>query len=87
MVAHSVDEVVEVVEMDEKFEVVGNSSARVEKGVANEVRRLPFPLPPPPPVSQHAYSQVSSNNDLIVSGMTIIFLIGSFAPHFNSFSF
>lgn len=71
VVAHSVDEVVEVVEMDEKFEVVGNSSARAEKGVANEVRRLPFPLPPPPPVSQHAYSQYQGDGteNVDVDGM------------------
>lgn len=59
MAAHVVDEVIEVIEMDEKFEVVGNSSARVEKEVEYEVRGLPFPLPPPPPLPQNAYLQVS----------------------------
>lgn len=56
--AHVVDEVIEI---DEKFEVVGNSSARVEKEVEYEVRGLPFPLPPPPPLPQNAYLQVSFN--------------------------
>lgn len=57
MAAHVVDEVVEDIEMDEKFEVVGNSSARVEKEIEYEVRGLPFPLPPPPPLPQNAYLQ------------------------------
>lgn len=56
------EEVVEDVEMDKKLEVVKNAfSARVGKRAPSEIARLPFELPPPPPlpVSLKAYLQVS----------------------------
>lgn len=58
------EEVVEDDEMDEKLEVAKNAfSTRVEKRAPFEISRLPFQLPPPPPlpVSLKAYLQVSSS--------------------------
>ena len=61
--AHAaVEEVVEEVKMDGKLEVVENAfSTRVGKRAPSEIARLPFQLPPPPPlpVSLKAYLQVS----------------------------
>lgn len=68
MAAHAVDEVVEVVELDEKIE--RNASSIVDKGVAHDIPGVPFPLPPPPPLPRNAYSQYKGKNeDVDVDGL------------------
>ncbi|KAM7495193.1 hypothetical protein LguiB_029802 [Lonicera macranthoides] len=60
------EEVVEDDEMDEKLEVAKNAfSTRVEKRAPSEISRLPFQLPPPPPlpVSLKAYLQYAGDNE------------------------
>lgn len=54
--AHAIDEDVEVVEVDDKFQ-----AAAAGAGMEAPLRtpRLPFPPPPPPPIPQNVYSQVS----------------------------
>ncbi|KAG8387000.1 hypothetical protein BUALT_Bualt03G0207000 [Buddleja alternifolia] len=61
--AHVMDEDVEVVEMNDRFQVVGNGSTRTETGVTSKVPCLPFPPPPPPPVSQNAYFQYKGEDE------------------------
>lgn len=60
MAAHVMDEVVDI-ETDGNPEVTQHSSGKVEQGVADEVHRFPFQLPPPPPPPCNFYLQVSSN--------------------------
>ncbi|KAF8391485.1 hypothetical protein HHK36_023790 [Tetracentron sinense] len=57
MAANAVDEPNEVIEMEEKIEVVETASRAVEKGNTDEIAGLPFMLPPPPPVPKYAYNQ------------------------------
>lgn len=56
--AHAIDEDVEVVEMDDKFQgAAAASTGADETEVTLKIPRLPF-LPPPPPIPQNAYIQV-----------------------------
>ncbi|KAG8386999.1 hypothetical protein BUALT_Bualt03G0206900 [Buddleja alternifolia] len=61
--AHAMYEDVEVVEMNDKFQVVGNGSTRAETGATSKLPRLPFPPPPPPPVSHTAYLQYKGDDE------------------------
>uniref|UniRef100_A0A5B7A322 Putative zinc finger CCCH domain-containing protein 13 isoform X1 n=1 Tax=Davidia involucrata TaxID=16924 RepID=A0A5B7A322_DAVIN len=63
MAAHAEDEVVEMIEMQGKFEVAETASTGVEKGAAYEILGLPFPLPPPPPLPQNAYSEYKGDDE------------------------
>lgn len=60
MAAHANDEVVDIIEMDEKFELMGTASMN-ETEAAFKVPPVPFPPVPPPPVPENAYAQVGSN--------------------------
>lgn len=62
MASHAADEDVEVVEMEEKVEVAGNST-RAGKGIPSGIPEYPF-LPPPPPLPPGAYLKVRSNSEL-----------------------
>ncbi|KAA8524580.1 hypothetical protein F0562_011003 [Nyssa sinensis] len=62
MAAHAVD-VVETIKMVEKFELVGAASTGVEKGAAYEIPGFPFPLLPPLPVPQNAYSEFKGGDE------------------------
>lgn len=60
LAAHATDEDVEIVEMEEKREMFGNSAAVSGKEAVSNVTKFPFlPPPPPPPISKDAYPQVS----------------------------
>lgn len=56
MVANMMDEVVEVVELNEKLDAKDISSARVEEG--STIDNTVLPPPPPPPVVGNAYLQL-----------------------------
>ncbi|KAK3008103.1 hypothetical protein RJ639_014365 [Escallonia herrerae] len=58
MAAHAADEVVEVVEMNEKVEM---HELQFENGVAYRFPGLP--LPPPPPLPRNTYSQYEGGNE------------------------
>ncbi|KAK1389016.1 zinc finger CCCH domain-containing protein 13 [Heracleum sosnowskyi] len=62
MAAHVMDEVVDI-ETDGNLEVAENSSGKVEQGVADEVHRFPFQLPPPPPLPRNFHLQYSGENE------------------------
>ncbi|XAR68084.1 hypothetical protein NMG60_11003090 [Bertholletia excelsa] len=63
MAAHAMDEALETVDMEDDLEVAETASAGVEKGTANGATGLLFPLPPPPPVRQNAYSQYQGDDE------------------------
>lgn len=56
MAANVVDEVVDI-ETDGNLDEE-NFSDKIEQGVADEVHRFPFQLPPPPPLPRKFYLQV-----------------------------
>ncbi|KAI3728855.1 hypothetical protein L6452_17499 [Arctium lappa] len=65
MAVNMVDEVVEVVELNEKLEAEEVACARIEGGSTLDNAALPFPLPPPPPppVVQNAYLQYKGKDE------------------------
>lgn len=56
LAAHAVDEVEN--ESEDNIGVAGTASTRVEKGATHEIKDLP--PPPPLPILQNSYSQVST---------------------------
>ncbi|OVA11164.1 zinc finger protein [Macleaya cordata] len=63
MAAHAVDESVEVMEMEEKIEVVGATTNVFHKGASQENARLPHLPPPPPPPRRDVYSQYKGKDE------------------------
>lgn len=56
MAAHVEDEV--EIELEDRTGVFETATTGIEKGPANEIMGVPFPLPPPPPIRQNSYSLV-----------------------------
>lgn len=71
MAAHPVDTEVEI-EPEDKIEMVGKASGKIEEGAAYENVSFSLPLPPPP-IPKNNYSQV-----IIVSGCLLKFLLMHF---------
>ncbi|KAK0589117.1 hypothetical protein LWI29_009914 [Acer saccharum] len=63
--AHVIEQEIEI--EVEKFEVEMDSSG-VKKGAINAALRMPFRLPPPPPVPRNAYLQVTVGGDGELAG-------------------
>ncbi|KAL8196603.1 hypothetical protein R6Q57_024898 [Mikania cordata] len=61
--ANAVDEVVEVVELNEKLEAQENLSTRVEGGSTHVNTSLP--PPPPPPIASNVYLQYKEKNESV----------------------
>ncbi|KAL8267348.1 hypothetical protein R6Q59_004692 [Mikania micrantha] len=61
--ANAVDEVVEVVELNEKLEAQENLSTRVEGGSTHVNTSLP--PPPPPPIASNVYLQYKEKNERV----------------------
>ncbi|KAK1567088.1 hypothetical protein Q3G72_007940 [Acer saccharum] len=59
--AHVIEQEIEI--EDEKFEEVEMDSSGVKKGAINAALRMPFRLPPPPPVPRNAYLQYESDDE------------------------
>ncbi|KAI5678251.1 hypothetical protein M9H77_09201 [Catharanthus roseus] len=64
MAAHANDEVVDIIEMDEKFELMGTASMN-ETEAAFKVPPVPFPPVPPPPVPENAYAQYKGDDESV----------------------
>lgn len=71
MAAHPVDTEVEI-ESEDKIEMVGKASGKIEEGAAYENVSFSLPLPPPP-IPKNNYSQV-----IIASGCLLKFLLMHF---------
>lgn len=56
MAAHAMDDVVDIVETEEKFE--GTVLIDAENEATFKIPPMLFPPPPPPPIPQNAYVQV-----------------------------
>ncbi|XP_031131121.1 zinc finger CCCH domain-containing protein 13 [Ipomoea triloba] len=64
LAAHATDEDVEIVDMEEKREMFGNSAAVSGKEAVSNVTKFPFlPPPPPPPISKDAYPQLKGEDE------------------------
>ncbi|XP_073154245.1 zinc finger CCCH domain-containing protein 13 [Henckelia pumila] len=61
LAAHAVDEYVEDLDMDEKFQATGAASTRTEADAT--LKFLPYPPPPPPPAPPNVYSQYEGDDE------------------------
>ncbi|KAG2712258.1 hypothetical protein I3843_04G108000 [Carya illinoinensis] len=61
MAAHVEDEV--EIELEDRTGVFETATTGIEKGPANEIMGVPFPLPPPPPIRQNSYSLYKGDNE------------------------
>ncbi|XP_008230096.1 PREDICTED: zinc finger CCCH domain-containing protein 13 isoform X1 [Prunus mume] len=64
MAAHPVDTEVEI-EPEDKIEMVGKASGKIEEGAAYENVSFSLPLPPPPPIPKNNYSQYEGDDEII----------------------